>query len=172
MMDYKMQFNRLRYGGVGLVMLAASGCNTLSSASVRVLDQGYLCGVNQRAGAQLVSDAGSSQPERARIGIDKPQADRADSETGTDQDQYWIVRVDMGQQPSGGYALRLVSDQLEILSENTARVVLEWMQPKPGSVQTQALTYPCLHLQIAKGDYTRLEIVDQAGMLKHHLDLK
>jgi hypothetical protein len=169
MMGYKLQFKWLRFSGVGLAMLAASGCNTLTTASVSVLDHGYRCGVNQMAGVQLVSDAGSVQRDSARIGIDKPQAD---SETGSVQDQYWIVRVNMGEQPSGGYALRLVSEQLEISSENTARVVLEWLQPKPGSVQTQALTYPCLHLQIEKGSYSRLEIVDQAGMLRHHLDLK
>jgi hypothetical protein len=168
-MGYKMQFNWVSLSAVGLALLAASGCNTLTSASVNVVTQGYICGVNQTAGVELVSDAAPLPRDSARIGIDKPQAD---DETGIDRDQYWIVRVNMGQQPSGGYGLRLVSEQLEITSDNTAKVVLQWLQPKPGSVQTLALTYPCLHLQIAKGNYSRLEIVDQTGKIRHYLALK
>jgi hypothetical protein len=106
----------------------------------------------------------------ARIGVDKPQND-ADDARSSDQDQFWIVRVDMGRQASGGYGLRLMSEQLEI-SSDTARVALEWLRPKAGIAQIQALTYPCLYLKIAKGNYSRLEIVDQEGVIRHHLSLK
>ncbi|MEW8028142.1 MAG: protease complex subunit PrcB family protein [Candidatus Thiodiazotropha sp.] len=140
----------------------------MASLSVSVLEQGYVCSVNQTAGLQLLSDAVSKQTDSARIGVSKPQKD---TNAGLAQEQFWIVRVNMGQQPSGGYALRLISEHLEITSD-TARVAVEWLQPKPGSVQIQALTYPCLYLKIAKGDYSRLEIVDQEGVVRHDLNLK
>jgi hypothetical protein len=37
--------------------------------------------------------------------------------------------------------------------------------------QIQMLTYPCLYLKVAKGDYTRLEVVDEEGNVMHGLDL-
>jgi hypothetical protein len=121
------------------------------------------------ADVQLVSDAGSMQTDSTRISVGKPQKDT--DATSLDQEQFWMVRVDMGWRPSGGYGLRLMSEQLEI-SSDTARVALEWLQPKAGSAQIQALTYPCLYLKIEKGNYSRLEIVDQEGVVRHHLNLK
>lgn len=168
MMRYKVRSNWKRFTAMGLILLTASGCNTLASSSVSVTDQ-FRCSANQVAGVQLVSDAGSiNKTDSARIGVGKPQKDS--DARNSDQDQFWMVRVDMGQQPSGGYGLRLMSEQLEI-SSGTARVALEWLKPKPGYAQIQILTYPCLYLKIAKGDYSRLEIVDQEGVVRHHLNL-
>ena len=166
MKRYIMRHNWQRWGGLGLMLLVASGCNTLASSAVSVLDQGYVCSVNQPAGVQLVSDSDTQQSDSARIG-NAPQQSAA---SRADQDQFWIIRVNMGQQPSGGYALRLISEHLEI-SPDTARVTLEWLQPKPGSVQIQALTYPCLYLKVAKGNYSQLEIVDQEGEVRYDLNL-
>jgi hypothetical protein len=149
------------------MLLIASGCNTLASSAVSVLDQGYLCSVKQPAGAQLVSAAVMKQGDSSRIG----GAPTKNVDAEAVQEQFWIVRVNMGQQPSGGYGLKLISEQLKI-SSDTARVSLEWLQPKPGSVQIQALTYPCLYLKIAKGNYSQLEITDQTGEVRYNLTLK
>ncbi|MCU7933027.1 MAG: protease complex subunit PrcB family protein [Candidatus Thiodiazotropha sp. (ex Codakia rugifera)] len=152
-----------RWMGLAPLFMAISGCNTVAS-SVSVLEQGYVCSVNQAAGIQLVSDSGLTHGDRARIGFRAPKASSDQVET----EQFWVVRVDMGQQPSGGYGLKLLSDHLERTSD-TARVAVEWVKPQPGMVQIQALTYPCLYLKIAKGEYTRLEIVDQQGEVRHSL---
>jgi hypothetical protein len=150
-----------------MLLLMVSGCNTLASSSVSVLDQGHVCGANQAAGVALVSDADSKPAESARIGAD---ISKKSADASLDREHFWIVRVNMGQQPSGGYGLRLMSESLEI-SSDTARVSLAWLEPKSGTAQIQMLTYPCLHLRIAKGDYTRLEIVDQQGVVRHELNL-
>jgi hypothetical protein len=151
-----------------MMLLVASGCNTLASSSVTVLENGYVCGVNQTAGVQLVSDAGANLTDNTRIGFD---ATKKETDSSLDQEQFWVVRVSMGQKPSGGYGLRLISEHLEISSE-TARVSLQWLEPKTGTAQIQALTYPCLYLKIAKGNYSRLEIVDQEGVVRHDMNLK
>ncbi|PVV27524.1 MAG: hypothetical protein B6D79_01960 [gamma proteobacterium symbiont of Ctena orbiculata] len=166
MIRYMMRDNWQRWGGFGLMLLVVSGCNTLAFSAIRVLDKGYVCSVNQPAGVQLVSDSDRQKSDSARIG----NAPQQNTDNSADQDQFWVIRVNMGQQPSGGYGLRLLSDRLEI-SSNRARVTLEWLQPKPGSVQMQALTYPCLYLKIAKGDYSQLEIVDQDGEVRFDLNL-
>ncbi|MES9990744.1 MAG: protease complex subunit PrcB family protein [Candidatus Thiodiazotropha sp.] len=139
----------------------------MDSLSISVLEKGYVCGVSQAAGVELVSDNVAKQTDNTRISATQEKS--LESDPGTNPN--WIVRVDMGQQPSGGYGLRLISDNLEI-SSDTARVALEWLQPKSGSMQVQALTYPCIYLQVAKGRYTRLDIIDQHGEVRHSLDLK
>jgi hypothetical protein len=85
-------------------------------------------------------------------------------------DASWIVRVDMGEKPSGGYRLDLRSEELS-LSGQTARFAMEWQIPDPDSMQIQMVTYPCLYLKIAKGEYKRLTVVDEEGNEKHALDL-
>lgn len=168
MMQHMQPKKWIRCGGLGLMLMVAAGCNTLAPLSVSVVERGYVCGINQGAGVQLVSDSPSKQADSSRIG-DAPQESQDGSEV--EHDQFWVVRVSMGQQPSGGYALRLISDHLEI-SSDTARVALEWLLPEPNSVQIQALTYPCLYLKVAKGNYTRLDIVDQQGEVRYSLDLR
>ncbi len=157
----------MKCGVLGLVIVALSGCNTMTALSVSAIDRGYVCGINQAAGVQLVSDS-APQTDGSRIGVGS-NANQEGSDA--DLDTFWIVRVNMGQQPSGGYALRLISDHLEI-SSDTARITLEWLQPGSGSVQIQTLTYPCLYLKVAKGNYSRLDIADQQGDVRFSLDLK
>ncbi|MEW8505254.1 MAG: protease complex subunit PrcB family protein [Candidatus Thiodiazotropha sp.] len=139
----------------------------MASLSVSALEKGYVCSINQAAGVQLVSDTSSPQEDSSRIGT----AEKSGPKTEPATNPVWIVRVNMGQQPSGGYGLRLISDHLKI-SDDTASVALEWLQPKPGSVQIQALTYPCIYLRIAKGSYSRLDFVDQHGEIRYTLDLE
>ncbi|MCU7922178.1 MAG: protease complex subunit PrcB family protein [Candidatus Thiodiazotropha sp. (ex Dulcina madagascariensis)] len=150
---------------LALMVMGISGCNTLAS-SVTELEGGYLCGVNQSAGAKVVTGASIKHADSARIG---GKAVRVESDE-IDPRRFRVVRVDMGEQPSGGYGLKLLSEQLEI-SADTARVVVEWRKPDPGMAQMQVLTYPCLHLKLEIGDYTRLEIIDQEGVVRHALDL-
>ncbi|PUB73356.1 MAG: hypothetical protein DBP03_07105 [gamma proteobacterium symbiont of Ctena orbiculata] len=152
---------------LGLMATVLCGCNTMASLSVSVLEKGYLCSIDQTAGVHLVTDSSSREADNARIGAGQQKRPENDPAS----ESFWIVSVNMGQQPSGGYGLRLISDNLEVSSDR-ARVALEWLQPKPGSVQIQTLTYPCLYLRVAKGNYTRLDIVDQHGEVRHSLDLK
>ncbi|PUB83380.1 MAG: hypothetical protein B6D72_13130 [gamma proteobacterium symbiont of Ctena orbiculata] len=167
-MMQKMKLNnRIEWGCLGLLAMALSGCNTMTSLSVSVLEKGYVCSINQSAGVHLVSDTSAKEADNTRIGASRQKH----PETDPASESFWIVRVNMGQKPNGGYGLRLISDNLEISSDR-ASVALEWLQPKPGSVQIQVLTYPCLYLQIAKGNYSRLDIVDQHGEVRHSLDLK
>ncbi|MES9970634.1 MAG: protease complex subunit PrcB family protein [Candidatus Thiodiazotropha sp.] len=114
-----------------------------------------------------MSDSEMKQSNSVSIGDSSP---KPSVDNNTDRDQFWIIRVNMGQQPSGGYGLRLLSEQLDITA-NTATVTLEWLQPKPGSVQMQALTYPCIYLKLAKSDYSQLEIADQEGEIRFQLNL-
>lgn len=79
--------------------------------------------------------------------------------------RFWLVQLRMGVKPSGGYGLDLQSDQLTVLNQTASFTVL-WNEPAPGTFLTQALTSPCLYLQIPKGSYQQLQVLDQAGNVR------
>jgi hypothetical protein len=135
---------------------------------VSVVKDGVTCGQNQAAGMYLVREGSIKDTGGGVVFSDKSLKPQDDAEDG--DDAFWLVRVDMGQKPSGGYGLKLLSDKLAV-SEQTASFALQWIKPKPGMAQIQILTFPCLYLKIAKGDYTRLEVVDEEGTVRHSLDL-
>ena len=59
-----------------------------------------------------------------------------------------VVTVFMGQKPTGGYGLRLVSSNLR---RDTLRLLLESSAPAAGGVQTQVITSPYLMLTVDAG---------------------
>jgi hypothetical protein len=144
-----------------------TACNT-QDQSVAVIKDGVVCGNNQSAGIHLVKG-----PVIKNVGGGVVMSDKSlkpGDEDKADTDDAWMIRVDMGQQPSGGYGLKLLSDRLAIEGQ-TATLALQWSKPEPGMAQVQMLTFPCLYLKVMKGDYTRLEVVDEEGVVKHSLDL-
>lgn len=73
-----------------------------------------------------------------------------------------VILLSMGQQTSGGYALKLASTPLRI-SNQKASLAIEWLTPQAGMMLTQALTSPCILIEIPLGDFNTLDIVDQSG---------
>jgi len=73
--------------------------------------------------------------------------------------QYSVAAFFMGQKPTGGYGVRLVS---ATSSGGTWRVTVELLQPAPGAILTQALTSPYLLLELPV-PARRVEFVDASG---------
>jgi hypothetical protein len=144
-----------------------TACNTQDN-SVAVVEDGVVCSNNQPAGIHLIKEGIIKNVGGGLMMSDKSL--KVEDEAKVEVDDAWLIRVDMGQQPSGGYGLKLLSDKLAI-QEQTATLALQWRKPDPDMAQIQMLTYPCLYLKVAKGDYTRLEVVDEEGNVKHALDL-
>ncbi len=159
-------FNPLKWLGLGSLCLVMSACNTVSN-SVTVLKDSAVCSQNESAGIHLVKGP-SIQNNGGGMVLSNQSLDPKEEEK--EGDSFWLVRVDMGGQPSGGYGLKLLSERL-VIDGQTARFALKWAALEADSVQIQMLTYPCLYLKVAKGDYTRLEVVDEEGAVKHSLDL-
>ncbi|MEW8204748.1 MAG: protease complex subunit PrcB family protein [Candidatus Thiodiazotropha taylori] len=161
------RFNTLKWLGLSALMITMTACNTQDN-SVSVVKDGVVCSNNQAAGMHLVKEGVIKNVGGGVVMSDKSL--KAGEEAKSEADDSWLVRVDMGQQPSGGYALKLLSDKL-VIEEQTATFALQWSKPEPGMAQVQMITYPCLYLKVAKGDYTRLAVVDEEGNQKHSLDL-
>jgi len=79
-----------------------------------------------------------------------------------DFDRYGVLLVNMGQQTSGGYQLRLLHPRIEYLASG-ATVRLEWLSPPPGARTSQVITSPCLLLAVPRGTYRSLAVTDQHG---------
>jgi hypothetical protein len=158
----------LKRFGWSLLLIGLAGCNVLAN-SVTVVEGGMVCGTNQTAGIHLVKK-GTSIKNTGGGAFFSDKSLKAEDDDLSDSASFWLLRVDMGQQPSGGYGLKLLSDKLSI-SGRTASFALQWREPKPGMAQIQMLTYPCLYLKVLKGDYTRLEVIDETGAVKFGLDL-
>jgi hypothetical protein len=160
-------FNSLKWFGMSSLFFAISACNSLDN-SVSVVKDGAVCSKSQASGMRLVKGLNIKNTGMGVVLSDKSLKPKDDDQDDTDA--FWLIRVDMGQQPSGGYGLKLLSEKLAV-NNQTATFALEWGKPKPGMAQVQMLTFPCLYLKIAKGDYNRLEVVDEEGVVRHGLDL-
>lgn len=82
-----------------------------------------------------------------------------------DFDHHRVLLVEMGQKPTGGYAVHLNPDSPDA-STDTALVNLQWKEPEPSSVVPQVITSPFILLKMEKGNYTAVRVMDQ-----HHQTL-
>jgi hypothetical protein len=87
-----------------------------------------------------------------------------------DFSQFGGVLVAMGRKNTGGYGLTLI-DEGALLDNGVLQFTLQWQQPKPGMIVTQALTSPCLLIKVTKGNYQRIEIKDQTGVTRLQVPL-
>lgn len=78
-------------------------------------------------------------------------------------DQYHLLLISQGQQSSGGYGIELVSSQAEIKND-AASIMVKFNQPKPGNLQTMALSSPCLLVKIVEGNYGRITIANDPSL--------
>ena len=72
--------------------------------------------------------------------------------------------VEMGLRPTGGYSLA-VATAAKLVGE---RVVLHatFFSPAPGSLRTQALSSPCVLVQLPAGRYAGVEVRDPTGAVR------
>lgn len=82
-----------------------------------------------------------------------------------------MLLVSMGQQRTGGYAVKLASDQLQ-LENHRAKISVDWVHPPAGMMTIQMMTNPCLLLQIPRQDYQFVDIVDQSGKVRQTISSK
>ncbi len=71
-----------------------------------------------------------------------------------------LLVINMGQKPTGGYTLKLLSKNIQF-EGNEANLKVHWQAPAKGMLVTQALTPFCLTLEIPKIRYKTLYIIDQ-----------
>ncbi|WP_423823862.1 protease complex subunit PrcB family protein [Salinisphaera sp. SPP-AMP-43] len=81
-----------------------------------------------------------------------------------------VLIVEMGQRPTGGYKLILDREKTNI-DNNTLNLVMDWHAPRLDAAVGQALTSQCVALNLPKGQYQTVRVVDQLGNLRGRVDV-
>jgi hypothetical protein len=76
-----------------------------------------------------------------------------------------VLRIQMGRQPTGGYALELAAPTAQVIKK-TAFIRLNLRKPSPGMFVTQAFTSPCLLLKVPKQGINMIHVIDQQGKVR------
>ena len=82
-----------------------------------------------------------------------------------DFSRYGVLLVSMGQQQTGGYAVKLASSQVEV-ANGRAKIQVNWVTKAPGTMTVQMLTNPCLLLKIPGTDFDVIDVIDQSGKVR------
>lgn len=72
--------------------------------------------------------------------------------------------VEMGMRPTGGYGLAVA--RAAELRDDTVVLSATFVSPAPASIRTQALSSPCVLVQLPRGRYAAVEVLDQTGEVR------
>lgn len=132
--------------GIGLLLALAvgPGCSNTGGADpaltpVEVVDSGSHC---------------ATPPERAGAVI-----------LATDKADGFRVRLGMGQRSTGGYAVRIVDESPERTDDGIAIVRVDWRVPGAEDAVTQALTRPCVEIDVP-AEYRGVRFIDADGVVR------
>lgn len=81
----------------------------------------------------------------------------------------WLLRVGMGQRPTAGYSIAVVRAEV---AGDVLTVHVDWQEPVPGMSSAQVITHPCVVLQLAPLNVTRVRVVDQVGRVRADAPLR
>ena len=81
-----------------------------------------------------------------------------------------VALISMGQQRSGGYAIKLASTTLE-KQDDAAIIRVQWREPVKGMIVTQALTNPCVFVAVPLAAIDSMKVshikaVDRGGKVR------
>jgi hypothetical protein len=139
------------------IIACASGGGATASVDVSELYTSRLCrGVARAPSVEFLS------PGQWR-GFLQAQQDRRDLplEAGGDAR---IILVNMGEQSTAGYGLRLAS-RVAQTEAGVLQLSVEWVTPKPGMMLAQMITHPCLVVSVT-GTPQRVQVLDLHGVLR------
>jgi len=145
----------LLIGGMLLGCQAVGGEKPLRSLPVISLQSLSQCGVSDPGlgWVRQLSEL-SVLPETLRLPVDRLTLDFT---------QHSLLVVYLGAQPNTGYRLQRLASEAPLLV-GRLQVEVERITPKPGMMYAQMITSPCLLLEIPKGDYSQIEVLDQHGV--------
>lgn len=76
-----------------------------------------------------------------------------------------VVSIEMGLRTTGGYGIYLKNPAV-LVEEGSLTVWVDWREPSPSMLQTQALTSPCLLLKVPAGGYGYVIVRDSEGTVR------
>ena len=130
---------------------------------------------SSHCGPSLTSRWISSQQEFDKLlQATQPMLGSSSSQStpAVDFSHYGVLLVSMGQQRTAGYSIRLIAEQeLQIASE-TAEVRVQWKQPQPGMMLAQVITHPCIFIQVPRGEYQLIRVIDEGKKVRGEINVQ
>lgn len=160
------------------IVLAIAGCTSLHGKAIAdqeikataIMSSPGGEGLGESPGAVWINDKKGlisfmARLNRVRIG------GQSDAIPDLDYNSDGLLAIWMGKRPTGGYRIELASDSLSV-TEHTAVVIVRWVEPAKGAVLPQRITGPYLLIRIERGDYRRIKVVDEKGVIRAETDVK
>lgn len=155
--------------GMAALWLALAGCAQTTgdamentTAPIRVLASQDQCGALHRPAARWIASASEWRQLHAQV---NNQWMNPPPPPAVDFSRDGVLVVAMGQRSSGGYGLTLAEPSASV-RDGVLTVRVDWREAAPDRHQTQALTNPCLLLKLPAVEFTRIQVVDQAGRVR------
>ena len=78
----------------------------------------------------------------------------------------------MGQQRTAGYSIGLTKGGELKIAGGSAEVRVQWKQPQPGMMLAQVITHPCIFIQVPRGEYQLIRVIDQVEKVRAEINVK
>ena len=157
---------------VYLLMLLLSACKTDSmqepataAVEVALLAQSSFCqAVSPEPSIAVLTDDDAYQSAYSQTGKHTP------GNTGIPPDvdfsRLSVSAVYMGIRPTAGYQVGLASRAAKVGGNNELHLFVTWTEPAAETLLAQVITSPCMLLTIPKGEYTTIQVIDEAGTIR------
>ncbi len=155
-----------------ILVLIACSTSTKKTATDRVAQiySSFHCGSQSRSAyIEWVSDP--LMLERAFAKLSNQYSSTSVPSPNVDFSKQRVAIIHMGQKPTAGYNLRLISKVLKI-REQTAELKLEWVEPQPGLMSAHIVTNPCAVVTLPVANYNGLTIIDRDKKVRLKIDLQ
>lgn len=156
-------------GGRGLVLLACAALLAGCGFKTPRLFQGHTDIEVREVGRSLYCNSGDDQPRVALLAgpqavLDWQAARGIVLAGGETLSQTAYALVELGARPTGGYGLAVA--RAAVLRGEVVTLSATFLSPAAGSIQTQALSSPCVLVQLPRGRYAEVEVEDQSGTVR------
>lgn len=146
--------------GTVMCLLAACSLNPMRGGgqNVKIVGESDYCGTSsQDSNALYFADADAFGDWIAYRSITefKPSMARDNG----------VLVVEMGQRPTGGYNIKVDRGKTHI-DNGTLTLGMEWNAPRLDAAVSQALIASCVAIEPPKGEYQRVQVVDQLGNVR------
>jgi len=149
------------------LVLAVSGKPTEEPLSVRKLHQSTTCG--SVAVSQWITTPAQAEKVYKQL-FHGVITDTQPKPPDTNYSTHALLLVSMGQKTTGGYSVTLASEELKLLNAH-AQLSVHWTEAKPGMITIQMLTNPCLLVDVSRGAYEFIDVVDSSGKVRQSIEL-
>ena len=141
---------------------ATSVSGNSDNLPLNILYKSNICGTHQDSqwlGNQEAYHAAFNVLSRQTI------ADSDSQPPAVDFKSSGVLLVSMGQKRTGGYTIDLASQRLRV-ENNSALVEIGWHEPESGMMLAQMLTNPCLFVDVPRGEYNTIQVIDQSQKVR------